>query len=120
MNDTQRSAPDAGDRHQKADVRRCAFCNGPLPPGSASWRKFDSDRCRHRSWTAANRGPDDDAAAPVIFGTHIRAHFHAVGLVSYLAGHRESEPWFGRTCPPQCGGLKPGETYGPAPEYLRR
>jgi hypothetical protein len=72
------------------------------------------------SWTAANDRRDDEAAAPVIFGTAIRAHYHAVGLLSYLAGSRDSPGWFGAGCPPECGGLKPGEKAQPAPSYWRR
>ncbi|HEY5473403.1 MAG TPA: hypothetical protein VIK32_09475 [Candidatus Limnocylindrales bacterium] len=110
----------AKDRHQSAEIRSCNYCRGPLPPGSASWRRYCSTLCRQRSWTAANRGPDDDAAAPVIFGKHIRAHFHLVGLVGYLAGHSASAGWFGPGCPPECGGLRPGEKAEPAPPYWRR
>ena len=110
----------AKDRRQSTGIRRCDYCHGPLPPGSSTWRKFCCSRCRHRSWSAADRKPDDEAAAPVVFGTHIRAHFHAVGLVSYLAGHNTSPGWFGAGCPPECGGLRPGETAEPAPTYWRR
>lgn len=110
----------AKDRRQSTETRSCNYCRGPLPPGSASWRRYCSTLCRQRSWTAANRGPEE-AAAPVVFGRHIRAHYHyRDGVIGYLAGHRESEPWFGRSCPKECGGLRPGETYGPMPEYLRR
>jgi hypothetical protein len=118
-----KSKVDAGDRRQSTEIARCHFCRGALPSGASSWRKFCSDRCRHRSWAAANPAPDaagPDAAAPIVFGRAIRAHFHRKGLVAYLAGHANSPGWFGKGCPPECGGLRPGETAEPAPTYWRR
>jgi hypothetical protein len=116
----QQSAADAGDPRQATGIRRCHFCDGPLPTGASSWRKFCSTPCRHQSWTAANRVRDEEAPPPIVTGPGIRAHFHARGLVRYLAGHADSPGWFGKGCPPECGGLRPGETAEPAPTYWRR
>jgi hypothetical protein len=69
------------------------------------------------SWHRANpRVPVGDPE-PEVFGKHIRAHYHRGPGGGYLAGHRESPGWFARGCPPECGGLKPGETAEQAPGY---
>jgi hypothetical protein len=46
--------------------------------------------------------------------------------IRFLVGHRDNTPWFGKTCPPECPGLGPDETFEPmelvwasAPSALR-
>jgi hypothetical protein len=98
--------------------RRCVQCGTPLPAGSRAVRKFCSTRCRVQQWHEANPPPRDLAReeSDRLFNRTNRAHYHGPVLV----GHRDNVPWFGESCPPECPGVRDGETYRPAPEYLRR
>ncbi len=53
------------------------------------------------------------------YGRHIPQHIHVTRHGAILAGHRESEPWFGHELPARVPGLGPGEVYQPAPPYLK-
>ena len=97
--------------------RRCEHCGKALPAGARPQRRFCSSACRGRAWDAAN--PRADRDGPVYWGRHIPAHYHVRGASRFLIGHRDSEPWFGASCPPECPGLPDGETYAPREAYYR-
>jgi len=47
-------------------------------------------------------------------------HFHVRDrFVRVAVGNRASRPWFGPSCPPECPGLLPGETYETAEQFWR-
>jgi hypothetical protein len=98
--------------------RRCAQCGAPLPAGSRAIRRFCSTRCRVQHWDRANpRAPDPlDDYFGHLFDRSLPKHYHGPLLV----GHRDNVPWFGEKCPPECPGLRPGETYRPMEEFWRR
>ena len=37
-----------------------------------------------------------------LFGPDVPAHYHCIGGLKTLVGHRDNEPWFGTRCPEAC------------------
>jgi hypothetical protein len=115
------TATAASRRHppKGSTARPCAFCGRPLPAGSTPRRRFCSTGCRQRGWDRDNPRPDrlEDTGRERWFLKSTPAHFHRDPRGwTYLAAHRESPPWTGSSCPPECPGLREGETFaGPRP-----
>ena len=105
---------------RKASKRRCARCQSPLPAGARSTRVFCSTRCRVRHWDEHNRPQADDPYWEQLHARTNPKHYHLQrGVISFLVGHRDNDPWFGTSCPPQCPGLREGETFEPMEEFWR-
>ena len=104
----------------KRAKRRCAWCESPLPAGSRRERQFCSTRCRVRSWHVRNPSQPEDPRIAQLYSRSNPKHYHRIKGLWTLVGHRENEPWFGSSCPPECPGLREGEEYEPMEEYHRR
>ena len=104
---------------RKASKRRCAQCQTPLPAGARSTRVFCSTSCRVRHWDALNRPQADDPYLTQLYSRRLPKHYHTGVRGHHLVGHRDNEPWFGSACPPQCPGLREGETFEPMEEFWR-
>jgi hypothetical protein len=101
----------------KPPERRCGWCQSPLPPRSREARRYCSTSCRVRDWHARNPANPVDPRQAQLYAPTNPKHYHVRNGLTWLAGHRENEPWFGRSCPPECPGLLDGETYRPMEEF---
>jgi hypothetical protein len=100
--------------------RRCARCDTPLPAGSRATRVFCSTSCRVRDWDRRNRPAEPDQRLRRLYSSLNPKHYHVQHGMTVLVGHRDNEPWFGDSCPPQCPGLSEGETFAPMEEFWRQ
>lgn len=94
--------------------RRCLHCNTRLPRGSRSDRRYCSTSCRVRAWDLRNPPPAPDPVVLALWGKANPKHYHLRdGIIRTLVGHVSNVPWFGESCPPECPGLGPGDTFAP-------
>jgi len=100
--------------------RRCASCGTPLHRGSRSTRRFCSTSCRVKAWDRRNRPPSPDPFLQRLYAPTNPKHYHVSSGMRMLVGHRDNEPWFEASCPPQCPGLGADEEYEPMEEFWRR
>ena len=78
---------------------------------------FCSSPCRLKHWDTANR-PAQHHVTPADL-RRVPKHYHVGARGRVLVGHRDSVPWFGSACPPECPGLREGETMLPMEPYWR-
>jgi hypothetical protein len=74
---------------------------------------FCSTSCRVRDWDRRNRPAEPDQRLTSLYARTNPKHYHRQNGMQLLVGHRDNEPWFGPSCPPQCPGLRPDETFEP-------
>ena len=97
--------------------RFCLHCDTRLPPGSRSDRRYCSSPCRVRAWDRRNPPPAPDPSVLALYAKTNPKHYHRRSGIRFLVGHVSNVPWFGKSCPPECPGLGPDETFEPMEEF---
>lgn len=72
-----------------------------------------------RDWDRRNRPQPIDGRLELLYAPTNPKHYHAGHTGRMLVGHRDNEPWFGPSCPPQYPGLVEGESFAPMEEFWR-
>lgn len=74
-----------------------------------------------RAWDLRNPPPAPDPSPLLLWAKTNPKHYHLRdGIIHVLVGHRDNVPWFGESCPPECPGLGPGETFESMEKWVRR